>query len=209
MDRLRHLTRAASAAALAALLCACDEKPKGEAPSRFAGVTQKPVAADAPAFCEKTWEPGKGPQVALPALRPLGPEAAAPSAKGWRWVNVWATWCVPCVEEMGLLGNWHDALARDGLPVSFELLSVDEPDAEEKLKGWLKKDLPGAVKWVRSTSEVGPWLESIGAAKDSPIPIHALFAPDGRLRCTRVGALHAQDYGSVRALIASAAAAGR
>jgi hypothetical protein len=73
-------------------LCACDEKrPTGEAPSRFAGVTKKPAKADAPAFCEKTWEPGKGPEVALPALRPIGAEVQdltklAPRA--WRWINI-------------------------------------------------------------------------------------------------------------------------
>jgi thiol-disulfide isomerase/thioredoxin len=201
VDRLRHLTLLCAAA----LFGGCDEKPKGEAPSRFAGVAKAPVNPDAPGFCEKTWEPGKGPQVGLPALRPLGPEAPPPG-KGWRWVNVWATWCVPCVEEMGLLANWREALEKDGLPVSFELLSVDEPDAEEKLKGWLKKELPGPVKWVKSKEDVGPWLETIGASVDSAIPIHALVAPDGRLRCTRIGALHAPDYGAVKALISSAAA---
>ena len=187
-------------------LLGCDEKkPSGEAPSRFAVVTRKPAAANAPAFCEKTWEPGKGPEVTLPALRPLGPDAPAPG-KGWRWVNVWATWCVPCVEEMGLLANWKNALEKDGLPVHFELLSVDEPDAEEKLKAWLKKDLPGPVKWVKNKDDVGPWLLKIGASADESIPIHALVGPDGKLRCTRIGALGASDYGSVKSFIASAAA---
>jgi thiol-disulfide isomerase/thioredoxin len=202
VDRLRHLT----CAVLCVALLGCDEKkPTGEAPSRFAGVTRPTVDPNAAKFCEKTWEAGKGPQVGLPALRALPGEAApvAVAAKGWRWVNVWATWCGPCVEEMGLLANWHAALEKDGLPVTFELLSVDEPDAEEKLKTWLKRDLAGQVKWVKSKDDVGPWFESIGASADAPIPIHALIAPDGRLRCTRVGAIHAQDYGSVKSLVSA------
>lgn len=207
MDRLRHLTPIAAAVALA--LGACDEKPQGEAPSRFAGVNKPAASPAATAFCEKTWEPGKGPKVALPALRPLETEAASPAEGGWRWVNLWATWCVPCVEELGLLGSWRDALSRDGLPVSFELLSIDEPDAEPALRSFLKKKLPGPVKWVRSTDDVPPWFESIGVSRDAAIPIHALFGPDGRLRCVRVGALHAQDYGAVRALIRSTAAPDR
>lgn len=202
MDRLRHLTLGLALLALAG----CDEKTPGEAPSRFAGVAKPAAGPSASAVCDKTWESGKGPQVSLPPLRPLpGEAAAAAPAGGWRWVNLWATWCVPCIEEMGLLGDWRDALARDGTPVAFELLSIDEPDAEAALKGWLKKKLPGTVRWIRSSEDVGPWLESIGVAKDAAIPIHALFGPDGRLRCVRVGAMHAQDWGAVRATIRSAA----
>ncbi|MBI5549780.1 MAG: TlpA family protein disulfide reductase [Deltaproteobacteria bacterium] len=205
---MRHLTLIA-AASLASAVCACDEKPQGEAPSRFAGVTKPAAGASATAFCEKTWDEGKGPRVALPALRQLETEKQSPAERSWRWVNVWATWCAPCVEEMGLLGKWREALAREGLPVAFELLSIDEPDAELALRALLKKKLPGPVKWVRATDDVAPWFEAIGVSRDAAIPIHALFSPDGRLRCVRVGALHAQDYGAVRALIRSTAGAAR
>ena len=29
-------------------------------------------------------------------------------------VNLWATWCKPCIEEMDLLGRWGKSLAAEG-----------------------------------------------------------------------------------------------
>src|SRR5207244_4834526 len=80
-------------AALALLaLSACDEKKaEGPAPERFAAV-KKSAAAKAASFCEKSY-PAKERKFSPAASRLLG-TAAAP-ARGWKWVNVWATWCEP------------------------------------------------------------------------------------------------------------------
>lgn len=200
---MRSDRRSALLAALLLLGCP-DEKPAGPPPSRFDAVTTRPPAAEASRFCDKTWPPdGEGARVwQPPPLRPLEGAPAAAQAKGWRWVNAWATWCTPCVEELGLLARWRDAFRTDGVPVSFELLSVDAAEAEPTLKAWLARDLPGAVSWVKSPDDFPPWLDkALGLNPDSAIPIHLLIDPAGRLRCARVGAVHAQDYGAVRALL--------
>ena len=195
--------RLATLAALALLGCP-DEKPGGQASSRFDSVTSPKPAPEASRFCDHTW-PAEGDKARTwqpPATRKL--EGATPlgPVKGWRWVNAWATWCTPCVEEMGVLSRWREAFAKDGLEVSFELLSVDAPEAEPALKKWLARELPGPVSWVKSPDDFPPWLEkSLGLNRDSAIPIHVLVDPAGRVRCARVGAVHAQDYGAVRALL--------
>src|SRR6185436_14226763 len=121
--------------------------------------------------------------------RPLEGSAAAPAATGWRWLNVWATWCGPCVEEMGLLVKWRDALTREGAPVSFELLSIDSPDAEPELKKWQAKTLPGPIRWLRSDDDFPPFLDTLGIDRAAAIPIHVLIDPAGGVRCVRVGAI--------------------
>jgi hypothetical protein len=103
---------------------------------------------------------------------------------------------------MGLLGRWREGLEKLGVEVSLELLSVDSLEAEVELRAWLARGLPGQLSWVRSPDDFPPWLEqSLGLDPDSAIPIHVLVDPAGRLRCARVGAVHAQDYGAVRALL--------
>ena len=182
------------------LLAGCDEKPTGPAPSRFASV--KKTTQSATAFCDKSYPvsgAGAKPFVA-PNLRAFGGET--PKAKGWTWVNVWATWCKPCVEEMGVLNRWKEAIAREGLPLSFELLSIDEASAQPELEQWSAKNLPGPIKWIRSEADFGTFLDGLSVERSAAIPIHVLVDPKGQVRCVRVGAIHEQNYGAVRDLIA-------
>lgn len=182
-------------------LAACDEKPAGPAPARFAAV-KKSTAAAATAFCDKRY-PASGEGVrsyTAPALRSFG-AGAARAGKGWTWINVWATWCKPCVEEMGMLNRWREAFTREGLDVTFTLLSIDESSAQPELEAWSKKNLPGAIQWIRSENDVGGLLDGLGVERDSSIPIHALVDPKGHVRCVRVGAIHEQNYGNVRDLV--------
>jgi thiol-disulfide isomerase/thioredoxin len=183
------------------VFAACDEKPTGPAPSRFASV--KKTTQSATAFCDKSYPAsgaGSKPFVA-PNLRPFGAETPK-SSKGWTWVNVWATWCKPCVEEMGVLNRWKEAIAREGLPLSFELLSIDEASAQPELEQWSAKNLPGPIKWIRSEADFGTFLDALAVERSAAIPIHVLVDPKGMVRCVRVGAIHEQNYGAVRDLIA-------
>jgi thiol-disulfide isomerase/thioredoxin len=186
------------------VLAACDEKPSGPAPERFAAV-KKSARQTGGTFCEKQYPgTGAGTRAYLPAaLRAFGdPAEKAAAATGWKWINVWATWCKPCVEEMGLLTRWRDALGRDGVSISFELLSIDDTADQGALEQWRAKNLPGPIRWVRGDDEFKAFADGLGIDRGSAIPIHALVDPSGKVRCVRVGAIHEQDYGAVRDLLA-------
>jgi thiol-disulfide isomerase/thioredoxin len=183
----------------------CDEqKPEGPAPSRFASVKKDDASARraASTFCELSYPRGEGGKAFAPPPERTPPEQpdVVATTGAWRWVNLWATWCRPCVEEMGLLTKWRDSLRKDGVAVDMEMWSVD--DSEPKLKEFLTQhNLPGRVHWMRSSEDAGPFFESIGIAKTSAIPVHALVDADNNLRCVRVGSVHEEDYGSVKALL--------
>lgn len=187
---------------LLVLSAGCDEKPSGPPPSRFASV-KKSTQASAAAFCDKSYPAtGATSKRFVPApLRAFGEEPSKP--KGWTWVNVWATWCQPCVEEMGVLNRWREAFARERLPIDFELLSIDETSARPALEEWSGKNLPGPIRWIRAEEDFGPFLDALGVERSAAIPIHVLVDPKGLVRCVRVGAIHEQNYGSVRDLIAN------
>ncbi len=198
-----------AALAGAVLAAGCRDRP---APAdaaiveRFQGVRRQaaaPAAAQS-AFCERSYPAGGegARRWAAPPLRPLaGQQEAGAPAGAWRWVNLWATWCAPCVEEMELLRRWRDGFARDGVPVAFELLSVDEGDAGDALVAARTKGLPGDVRWLRSQDDLPPLLDALGVERGAAIPIHALVDPAGWLRCVRVGAIHEQDWAAVTAFV--------
>jgi thiol-disulfide isomerase/thioredoxin len=126
-------------------------------------------------------------------------ESAAAAARGWRWINLWATWCTPCMEEIPLLGRWQRGLGKDGVDVTLELWSVDEDEA--LLREALKKELPGRVRWMKNFEDLPPILEGMGIGGDAALPIHLLVDGDGMLRCVRVGAVHDEDYGAIKSIL--------
>lgn len=206
MDRLRHLI--ACFALLGLWAAACKEEPaaSGPPPGRFAAVKHASGDKALASFCEATYPPsGEGartwrapPERALPGGHVSKPDEST----GWIWVNLWASWCGPCVEEMPLLERWTRTLKSEGVPVRIEAWSIDEVEAE--LQSALARPIPGQIRWLAGPEHLEPFLQSLGIAKDSAIPIHALVDPKGMIRCVRVGAVGGQAYGAVKAILSGA-----
>lgn len=183
-------------------LAGCKPEPAEKPRSRFAAVKKARATAQAAKFCEKSY-PASSRKWSAPAGQPI-PGYQAPESqtkKGWVWVNLWASWCGPCVKEMPLLQRWGEALRKEGHPVRFELWSIDEKLEELASALGSHPHKFGAVRWVNGPEAVPTLLESLGVDKDSAIPIHALIDPKGDLRCVRVGAVHEGSYGAVKAML--------
>lgn len=181
-----------------------DKAADAPAPDRFQAVkaSEGAVKTAQKAFCEHAYDKtGDNVRAFIaPAERQVPVEvSAAREAKSWRWVNLWATWCTPCIEEFPLLKKWQAALTKDAAPVELELWSIDEDEA--KLKDWLaEKTPPGEVHWL-AEGALAATFESFGIEPDSAIPVHLLVDPQDQIRCVRVGAVHDSDYGKVRTIV--------
>jgi thiol-disulfide isomerase/thioredoxin len=208
VDRLQAVARGALLAALAALAAACgSEDPAGAAPppSRVDAVKATKPLAGARDWCDVYFEPGKAPRLAVPKVEGArdGGTAAGPSSTGgWIWVNLWATWCGPCLREMPLIMRWREALAREGIKVDLWFVSIDEE--AETLRGFLR-ERPGvtpynSLRLVREES-LRPWLGSLGLPEDTAIPVNVLASPDGAVRCVRTGAINDSHYPTIRSFL--------
>ena len=133
-----------------------------------------------------------------------------------RMINVWATWCAPCVEEFPAL----IAIKRqfDMRENDFELItiSLDAPKDEAKAQAFLQKQGAGLTKRVqasvdkegRKTSHylfTGANQDDLGKALDAewpgPIPHTVLIAPGGKILWRHNGMI---EHAAARSAVVSA-----
>jgi len=101
-------------------------------------------------------------------------------------LNFWATWCVPCREEMPLLSETQDRFGPRGVRVIG--LSTDEPGREEAVRGFVKRHHIGFPIWIGGTTEDMERLD-LGTA----LPATAILDRDGRTAFRMLGLLRRDD----------------
>lgn len=200
MDRLPTLIGCVIVTLAAASAAGCEDRKQAaeDPPSRAnTAKTSARQGATPEAFCDAYFPPGKGPAFQWPAL---APGAAPPAGAGWRWINVWATWCKPCVEEMPRLRGWRDKLAGAGKPFDLAFVSVDESDAEVAEFRKRHPDAPDSLRLADPTKYL-PWFHDLGLAGEPPIPVHFVVDGTGHVRCARAGGVREQDYAVIEKLL--------
>jgi thiol-disulfide isomerase/thioredoxin len=208
MDRLPAVDargRAAAAAILLAALlassaCSKDRDAPAPGPSRVEGAkVKRNTGATAAGFCDVHHAGDTGPVLVLPPLS--GPPLAAPAPGHWRWVNVWATWCKPCVEEVPRLVRWQGKLAAAGHPVDLAFVSVDEEAGDIASFRARHPEMPDSPRLADSSKEQRPFFTALGLDTASSIPVHVLVTPSGRIRCVRAGGVSEGDYAAVQRVL--------
>ena len=105
-------------------------------------------------------------------------------------LNVWATWCHPCREEIPALQKLQDA--RPGLAVVG--VSLDDPGQEEEIRAFLRGFGARYAVWLDPEQTVSSTFATVG------VPTTFLIGADGVLRWKHVGPVRADDAALNRAL---------
>lgn len=206
MDRLHFVTARTLLArpallaflALVTLTSACDDgAPAAPAPSRVVAVAAAPNAGpNIEDFCDASGTGTESVEMTFPELAGTAPATAS----GPRWVNVWATWCAPCVEEIPRLLDFRSRLAEEGTDVELVFLSADRDD---EAVSTFREEHPSTPEGPRiADPEVLPaWATSIGLDEGATLPVHVFVDAGGRVQCARTGGVDDDDYDVIREII--------
>jgi thiol-disulfide isomerase/thioredoxin len=147
-------------------------------------------------FCEAWHEPDAAPALAWPALATAAPERSGKR----RWINVWATWCKPCIEELPRLTKWHRELEKS---LDFELVFLGADADEAAVKQFAAKhpEIAGSLE-LSQADALQPWATSIGVPGQAVLPIHVFVDAQDRVRCVRTAGVGEDDRAAVEQLLA-------
>jgi peroxiredoxin len=117
------------------------------------------------------------------ALEPIDNDAVAKLARNdtnkLLVVNLWATWCGPCVAELPEFVTINRMYRRR--PFQLVTISLDDPAKRDEALRVLKENHVSATNYILSSSDRDKFAEALDREWPGPIPYTLVIAPGGRV----------------------------
>ncbi len=110
-------------------------------------------------------------------------------------VNYWATWCIPCLQELPELDLLQERYGERGLVVLA--ISMDDPDKlEDRVKPFFAKRAPGLVSYLASAGEDDSveFVTSFDPEWPGALPTTMFFDRGGELANIHLGRMLYADF---------------
>jgi peroxiredoxin len=102
-------------------------------------------------------------------------------------VNVWATWCGPCVAELPELVTINRMYRKR--PFQLVTISVDEPDQKEAALKVLKEQHVATSNYFSKIENKDKLAEALDKEWQGPVPFTVVIAPGGKVLYRKSGPL--------------------
>lgn len=102
-------------------------------------------------------------------------------------VNVWATWCGPCVAELPELVTIHRMYRKR--PFQLVTISVDEPDQKEAALKVLREQRVATTNYLSTIENKDKLAEALDKEWPGPVPFTVVIAPGGKVLYRKSGPL--------------------
>jgi len=102
-------------------------------------------------------------------------------------INVWATWCAPCVAELPEFVTMNRMYRRR----DFQLvtLSLDDPEKKDAALKALEDKKVAATNYVVRTKDRDKFAEALDKEWPGPVPYTLVVAPGGKVMYRKAGAV--------------------
>ncbi len=108
-----------------------------------------------------------------------------------RLINVWATWCGPCVMEFPEFID-IDRMYR-GRDFEFISISADKPEKQDKALDFLKKKEASNKNYIFNTDDKYALIEAIDPEWQGALPYTILVEPGGKIVYSQQGTIDPQE----------------
>ncbi|GAC1452158.1 MAG: hypothetical protein NVSMB9_37160 [Isosphaeraceae bacterium] len=107
--------------------------------------------------------------------------------KDFLLVNLWATWCGPCVAELPEFVTMNRMYRNR----NFKLISIsmDEPEKRDAVLKVLKENHLSATNYILQTEDRDKFAQALDKEWPGPIPYTLLIAPGGKVIFRKSGAV--------------------
>lgn len=108
-----------------------------------------------------------------------------------RLVNLWATWCGPCVAEFSDLVTLNHTYRDRGL--EFVSISADDPANKDKALKFLQRKQASGLNYIYTGDDKYKMIEAVDPKWDGALPYTLLVEPDGKIVYAHQGAIDAEE----------------
>lgn len=108
-----------------------------------------------------------------------------------RLINVWATWCGPCVSEFGDFITMNRMYS--GRDFEFINISADDPSNKEKVLAFLKKKQASSQNFLFSADDKYELIEAIDPNWQGALPYTILVEPGGKIVYAKQGTINVAE----------------
>ena len=139
-------------------------------------------------YAKKVNKEWKEKEVTLEELNKDGLAAVLKNdSEGLRLINLWATWCGPCVIEYPEFVDIHRMFSGRGL--EFVSVSADNLESKDKAHAFLKKKASAVTNYIFSEADKYALIETVDPDWDGALPYTVLVEPGGNVVYKKMGSI--------------------
>ena len=108
-----------------------------------------------------------------------------------RLINVWATWCGPCVEEFPEFVTMNHMYRDRGF--EFVSISADDPSRKDKALKFLQREEASGPNYIFTTDDKYKLIEAVDPKWEGALPYTMLVEPGGKVVYAHQGIIDPEE----------------
>jgi len=112
-----------------------------------------------------------------------------------RLINIWATWCAPCVAEFSDLVTLNHMYRDRGL--QFVTITTDEPRNKDRALQFLERKQSSGLNYIYTGDDKYKMIDAVDPKWSGALPYTLLVDPDGKIVYAHEGAIDFEELKKV------------